>query len=238
MIRSLITLMSLLALVVTAQEKRPVYLGITGGSNLSRQFNSHDGYSQDRKSPPGIGWNLGMTSEVDLIPALSVLPTLTFVTDAAETERTIFSNVTLKTKLKNSWVEGGTRFLYKPLRRASFGLIVGAGVSARRLIRSVLSSEIPNVSGGQSSWSEYDVTDLMFAWSYFLSPQLGAEFYLPDGGRLLGLAHYQYALRELYKPVEPNPNATFDYAWERSHYKPIAGGLTVSWLWALKPRHK
>src|SRR5215212_2732958 len=162
MIRSLVIMMCLLSLVVNAQEKRPVSLGITGGSHLSWQINSYYSNSQYEKYLPGIGWNLGMTSEIDLIPALSVLSTLSFVTDATRNEMTIFNSATIKTKLKNSWIEGGTTFLYKPLRRASFGLLIGAGVSARRLVRSVWSSENSNVFGGQPSWYENDISDLLF----------------------------------------------------------------------------
>jgi hypothetical protein len=240
--KSIAALLVLLSTVVTlpaiAQEAGRIFgIGLIADSHLTWQINNDYSNFEDENSP-GLGWKIGMIGAIDPLPAIVIQPAISVVFDDTRRTTTVFydgtTTNTWKSKLQHMWMEGSATMMYKPLRRSSLSVLTGLGISARRIIRSSIKSTLSGPGGyGASSW-EFTMTDYLFNWNYFLIPQIGVEIRTQNSGRLFCLINYHHSLRQVYRPYEPNP--TFDYAFVPSRHKLISAGLSVAWVWGIKPR--
>jgi hypothetical protein len=213
-------LVGICVVCATAQKKRPLFLGITGGTHLTWQI---DSYNRSYNPTPGLGWNFGMKGAFDVLPGLGVLGSISTIADQTKSS---MPGDQIDFTFRHSWVDGSMSLLYKPIRRESYTLLVGVGLSVRRLINSTSVWDITSVSGEQSSY-KHNQSDLLYPWNYSFNPQIGAEFPMMGNSRLQLMAEYNLGLRDIYDPYQ---RPTF----YEGHHKLISGGINISWLWGLK----
>ena len=117
------------------------------------------------------------------------------------------------------WADATSIAAYVPVRRESFDLSVGTGISIRRIISHTINGNPNTIS---------DLDNRMYEWSYFLPTRIGADFHLAGGRQVVCAIEYQVSLRDIYKPAEVT--GPYDYtAWvNKLHSVSLSVGYMIS----------
>jgi hypothetical protein len=182
-------------------------LGGTFGGQISNFVANDNGKARG-------GWSAGILATYDLERPFK------FSTELGTTvDRSSFDFPMLPLRQRQweyVWLDATMIGAFRPVIRKDFSVVLGSGLSVRRILQSGLKYSEPSSSSA--------VFGQVLSWSYFLPVQAGVDFNFGGGNRLSLMLEYQVQLRQLYKPG----SKTFYYSGFENMEEPRLHSLSLN----------